>query len=475
MVRKKAMSRRTFLKGAGGVVIALPFLDAMIPTFAQAQSAPVRRFIPIYYGSVNGGRINPSSTGPLTAQLGDSIKVLEAVKSHISIVSGLTVPQVGSSQVPGPGEATQKQHGKVESPILSGMRSLPNGTSGFENIYSLIRGTTSDQIAADFLGAGSLMKSLQVRTQASVYNNTGRAVNHMSVRKSGSVLEEMRGIVSPQELFDKLFSVPLPSGGGTSSTASSLPAKGKSVLDLVLDDANRLSAQVSGQDKERLDVHFDKIREIEKSIANTQSGGGTGSSAGTCTVPVRPGADPSISTQDFGGWANETLRGQIQADLIAHALQCDLVRAVSWMLTQHQVWINSNKTSGSTVVPNGGGLPEIHSDSHSAPRDINCANFNWAAQFFGRLVTNLKTMNDAHGTILDNTFVVMTTAEAATAHSRTNLTYLVSGCPDKIKNGHHVAAGGVHPARLLVSGLQAIGMNTNKLGEVSGRIDGLHV
>ena len=43
---KKAISRRTVLKGAGAA-LALPMLDAMTPAFAQAP-APIHRFQTVY-------------------------------------------------------------------------------------------------------------------------------------------------------------------------------------------------------------------------------------------------------------------------------------------------------------------------------------------------------------------------------------------------------------------------------------------
>ncbi len=48
-VTKKAISRRTVLRGVG-TAVALPLLDAMIPAFAPAATtAPVRRFGVVYH------------------------------------------------------------------------------------------------------------------------------------------------------------------------------------------------------------------------------------------------------------------------------------------------------------------------------------------------------------------------------------------------------------------------------------------
>ncbi len=48
-VTRKAIARRTFLRGAGAAV-ALPMLDAMVPAFSQAP-APVPRLGFVYVGN----------------------------------------------------------------------------------------------------------------------------------------------------------------------------------------------------------------------------------------------------------------------------------------------------------------------------------------------------------------------------------------------------------------------------------------
>lgn len=474
MSHKKALSRRRFLHGAGNIAIALPFLDAMIPTFARAQSSPQYRYLLSYYGSTNGGNQNiRPAYGALPQNLPRSIRSLQAVKNHITLVSRIDLPQHNSDQIPPPGEATRAQHGRMESPMLSGVRSVPRTATQFENRYGFIRGTTSDQIAAQFLGAGSKFPSLQVKVQASVYNGTGKQGSTISCVKNGSVLNEYHPIISPLELYENLFTSSVSPSSPTQSVSNLLKRK-KSILDLILDDANRLYNEVSNEDKQRLELHFESIRQIERSLAANSGGSSTGS-ASTCIAPGRPGQDPPIDSQGFGGWANETLRGEIQAELIAMAFQCGLTHVASWQLTHHQVWINSNKTSGSMVVPNNGGKPDIHSDSHSAPKDIEADNHNWAVNFYGLLIEKLANMQDSHGSLLDHTYASFVTAESTSAHSRDDMTYIIAGCPHRLKAGQNIDAGGSLPARLHISGLQAIGMNTNTLGEVTGNIGGLHL
>src|SRR5262245_28659662 len=102
-MKRKALSRRTILRSAGGVGIALPWLEAMIdPRAAHAQAAPPKRYVVCFGGhSLNKDR-SPATTAasefiPNTvgtnydlkgalAPLGDP--QWGAAKSEISVVSG---------------------------------------------------------------------------------------------------------------------------------------------------------------------------------------------------------------------------------------------------------------------------------------------------------------------------------------------------------------------------------------------------
>ena len=48
IITKKHLSRRTFVRGAMGATIALPFLDAMIPALSAAPKSPFR-FGSVYF------------------------------------------------------------------------------------------------------------------------------------------------------------------------------------------------------------------------------------------------------------------------------------------------------------------------------------------------------------------------------------------------------------------------------------------
>lgn len=472
----KALSRRAFLRN-GAIVVGLPFLDAMIPTYSFAQAAAVKRFITTLQGSVVGKMADsvPAAFGPLTAPLGMSWTPLENLKTDISIVSNIILPVYPTGSTPPPGGSQSGQHGFSRGPMLSGMTSSDAMTIPQACQTSNRKGgPTSDQIAIDIVGNGSKFDSLQIKCQAYNYNGRAGIGNNgkMSARLVNGVIVDRLPVVSPLELYNNLFgaSTTPPASTNPGATPAQQLAMKKSVLDAVLGDAKRLSDSLSGEDKVRLELHFEEIRKLEKAIAASGSSPAPPSTA-TCTKPAAF-TDPPLGSLNFGGWSGELVRGQLQADLIAFAIGCDLTRVVSWMLSNDQCFLNSKMTSNSSFVDTTG-LPDVHRDSHFATSDIQALNNAWHVALWARLIGNLKTRMDANGPILNNTFLSYVTCEGHSAHSR-SFTQVVAGMGARVNLGQHIDGKASHAAKLQIAGLQAVGSTSNSLGQITtGPIVGL--
>ena len=90
-ILKKALSRRTFLRGAG-TSLALPFLDAMIPAFAAPGSA--ERPLRLGYIYLPVGRIMSNWTPAKEAtdfELTPTLEPLAAYRDQMLILSGLDI------------------------------------------------------------------------------------------------------------------------------------------------------------------------------------------------------------------------------------------------------------------------------------------------------------------------------------------------------------------------------------------------
>jgi hypothetical protein len=175
-----------------------------------------------------------------------------------------------------------------------------------------------------------------------------------------------------------------------------------------------------------------------------------------------------VGANNFGGWSNETTRGDLMADMIALAFACDLTRAVSWMLTFDQCFMSSRDAAGPTE--------DMHYLSHNGTAQNLADNANWHAARFARLIGKLATLTDGAGQpLIDSTFLALLFAEGENAHNSLHMTYLTAGCRSQLKLGQHLDAGGQHPAKILISGMQAIGLTRTTLGEISGPLASLMV
>ena len=91
-ITKKHLPRRTFLRGALGAVVAMPFLDAMIPALsAQAAKRPFR-FGAIYIpNGIYPQLWHPDTTGS-DFEFKPIMQPLEPFRSHLVTISGMKAP-----------------------------------------------------------------------------------------------------------------------------------------------------------------------------------------------------------------------------------------------------------------------------------------------------------------------------------------------------------------------------------------------
>ncbi|MEM6732927.1 MAG: DUF1552 domain-containing protein, partial [Myxococcota bacterium] len=323
----------------------------------------------------------------------------------------------------------------------------------------------------------SLLQSLQARVQPEGYgygSNKGLLSSRWSgqLRNGIPVPTTLAPISSPSLLYSTLFSTGVPNSpnppSGPNPVVVDLQRK-KSVLDRVLGQSQRLMAKVDNEDRARLDQHFTEIRELEnKILGQIENQSLPMPTTSGCADPGSPPTDPQrTSNAQFNGWSNEELRAELQAEMIAYALACDLTRAVSWMIT----WDQSGLSGG----PISGTVYGMHETTHSGTRDEMAVHANWHADQFRKLVQKLGEIDDGNGQkLIDNTVATMGYVEGYSAHTSRGLTVCIAGCGDRLRLGRHISGGNnEHPAQVMTSGLQAIGMPVTGLGDVQGNIPGL--
>jgi hypothetical protein len=480
-MKKLALGRRTFLRGVGSVALGLPMLEAMVdarPAHAQGTGG-VKRYVVMTSGQSKGQDGNteeffaPSAVGALKGQaMRPALAGLTDLLDDFSVVSGLQIPSRGLdgyTALPTAGKI-EATHDQTLSPLLAG-KAASGGTYG-------ANGPTSDYLVAQQIAGASAYKQLVYRVQLDEFNGHYAEISYAAANKPVN-----NSVADPAIAFQSLFGsfVPPTSGAAPDPAIARKNQRRQSVLDAVMKSAGDLSGRLGAADRQRLSDHLDQVRALEVRIAQLASG-----AAGATAQCATPGA-PAGFTKGTS-YNDEMKRAEVLVDLITMAFACDLSRVASLLvsfsmpmfrLPQHPI--------------------DIHEESHSGARVDFLASQVWHVSVFGRLLRGLKALKEGSGTVLDSTAVVFALeaghgrdgqqgpASSAAAHSTDNMVVLVGGgAGGRIKRGQHIrpatlgahpsgAAKPRHPASVLVSCMNAVGVTTTSLGDVSGNVPELLV
>lgn len=506
------LKRRAVLRGMAGAAISLPFLECMLPAKQTlAQSAPSRYAI-LFAGQALGGdnyaknssRVGGQSVTESGHYIADTgygrgyalttpLLPLQAMQNDFTMISNLRIPfnanSTDGSAVPS-GGAYRDFHGGGSSPLLSGTRST--------SPEYVCNGITSDQAIAELNAGQTTYKSLVVRAQpgfyVSGYSFAGR--QYISYGPGGGRSARIEAQASPQVAYRSLFTGFVPDGDDEAARFDFEMRARKSVLDLVLEKRAQLLNNVGQADKQRLERHFDEIRDLEGRISALPP-----IASGQCMVPGDPGADPAIGGDHEGGgsgsvspgsgYSDEHTRSRIFADLIHMAFVCDLTRAASLQITAFQSHMNARPiadglgTLDGTVRPSrwasvGGDIHEVghNGDPNNRGQIPSAGLLQWHVSHYAYLIDKLRNTPEGGGNVLDNSMIVFT-AEAGhgrqlndgtsqnQTHSVENMVMLLAGRAGGFDPGEHIDGGGAHPATALIRAMQAAGYQGNSLGDVS--------
>ena len=140
-ITKKALPRRTFLRGMGAA-LALPLLDSMVPALSAAtKSTPRLGFVYVPNGIIQEQWF-PARPGPLPTDLPPILKPLSAFREQFNVMGNLAHLQANTF---GDGVG---DHPRASAVWLSGVHAWDRTRPGME----VRLGVTADQIAARQIG-----------------------------------------------------------------------------------------------------------------------------------------------------------------------------------------------------------------------------------------------------------------------------------------------------------------------------------
>ncbi len=441
IVTKKAISRRTILRGLGATV-ALPLLDAMIPALTAAVNTPakpIRRLGVVYHpNGVIYDKWLPKGVGA-DFELSPTLAGLQPFRDKLIVVTGLSMDQ---AEALGDGGG---DHSRACGGYLNGVHVRKSDTV-------VEAGMSMDQIAAKAFERETQLSSLQLQMDENSIigsRDVGYSCAYSSTISWLTPTLPLMTENNPRVVFERLF-------GASDSTDPKVRAarlhQDRSILDSVTDRVKQLQRRLGAADNRRVTDYLTSLRDVERRIQKTEE-----QSAKEVPDVARPAGIP----ESFDDHA------RLLYDLQLLAYQSDITRVSTFMYGREQ---------SPRPYPQIG-VPEPHhpvTHHQNDPQKMaKCAKIQqYHLKLFADYLEKLRNTPDGDGSLLDHVMILYGAAISnSDRHTHGPLpTLLVGGGAGTLKGGRHL----VYPEHTPLTNLQLtmlnlLGVPTEKLGDSTGQ------
>lgn len=442
IITKQALSRRTFLRGAG-ITLALPLLDAMLPAMtpiARTAAKPVRRLGYVYLPM--GAHLPnwiPTTAGKLT-ELTPTLQSLTPFLDQVSVLSNLELKNAYS----------EGNHATANASFLSAARAKM--TEGSD--YRLA--TTVDQVAAQAIGRDTPLPSMELAmdlTTAVGNCDNGYACVYQNNLSWATPTAPLPAEAHPRVVFERLFGA-----GGDAATRRAELKKDASILDWVLEDIGRLQRRVGASDREKVAEYLDSIREVERRIEKAEQ------RAADAPAPDidRPSTVPELYSE----------HAKLMFDLQVLAMRGDVTRVSTFQLARE---------TSQRSYPEIGVAEGHHATSHHAGNQAKIANLAKINAFhvslFSYYLGRLKATPDGEGSLLDHSLLLFGSGMGnPDVHDHVDLPIVVAGGGGGThRGGRHIRYAQPTPlANLHLTMLDKVGVQANAFADSTGKLVDLY-
>jgi len=441
IIEKKALNRRTLLKGMG-VTLALPFLDAMVPALGAAPTAPRRLGFVYFPNGAVMAKWRPAGEGAVQTlqEMPPTLTPLEPFKDQVVFPVGLS-QRMAEAMGDGNGD-----HSRAGSVYLSGVH--PKHTEGAD----VRNGITVDQIAALELGKDTRLRSLEMAMEQVFL--IGNCDNGYSCAYTNSISWRTPTDPNPMEtnpriVFERLFG-----DGGSAADRMAQIREDRSILDFVNGGISGLRQKLGASDRAVMNDYLDSVREMERriQIAERQNG------ESPIALPERPIGVPE-SYEDHA---------KLMFDLIALAFRADVTRVFTFTLGKEQT---------NQPYPHLGVNDSHHAISHHQNDPVKLEKGHkinkYHAELLAYFLNKLKTTPEGDRNLLDNALVLHGGGISdADAHSHVNLPLVLIGGSGGTVKGARILR---HPAdtpmnNLHLALLDKVGVHMERFGDSTGML-----
>lgn len=441
---KKHLSRRALLRG-GGVALALPFLDAMVPaSTALAQTAAKPKLRAGFFYLPHGAIMNNTpygkevdgwtSTGKgADFKLGRTVAPLEPFKQYLTTFENI--------ENKAPNNSVHTLNPATWLSCVSPDTSAKGASLGI----------TLDQLIAQNIGQETALPSMEIASETTVQIAAGNGGFYSVTTSYAAPNKPLPMEYNPRKVFIQLM-------GEFDSAAERemLLKKNSSILDMIADRTNALRRDLGPGDQRALSDYLDTVREIERrvnlALAKDMSG---------VDVP----AAPVGVLEDF----DQQLK--LMFDLIALAYQTDMTRVATFVMAAEGTDRNYPNLNVS-----GGFHPVSHHTNTRERIDELLRIQRYHMERFADFVKKLADTKEGDGSVLDHSiFLYGSNMGNSNAHDNYPLPEIViGGANGRHKGGKNLTLPERTPlANLHLSILEKVGIEQEKFGISTGRISEL--
>lgn len=436
------MNRRHLLKGLGAT-LTLPWFESMAN---NAAKAPLRYGCLLFANGVNPHEWNASGDGEAMT-LSSSLKPLEAMKQHITVLKDLHV----FNNTSGP-------HWPLFSNYLSGAQ--------FKETLIPEGGESLDQVIARHTGRETPVPSLVLAVEPAESGLRGGvpAVYYSTISWS-SKNTPIAPEVYPRAVFDRLF-----------DTNGLL--RDKSVLDAVLAQSKDTRRGLGAQDQQKLDEFMTSVRDLEQRIeraAKEERLEGQKSSLGFSPtlngIPFDP-RDPASRAKARATLQHQDVREHMRmmCDLLVLAWQMDKTRVATLLFNRDVSHMKFGFLEG---VLND----QLHGISHHKEDPKKLASYQRINQFhveqLAYLMGKMKAIDEGGGTtMLDNVMLQFgSNMFNGDSHDGRNLPLILAGHGGGSIRGGRVIDAAMQPeekqraCNLYLALAQRMGVKKDRFGD----------
>jgi hypothetical protein len=429
-ITKKHLPRRTFLKGVG-TTLALPLLDAMVPSMTALADTPasparLRRLGFVYMPmGCDISRWTPPGDGKLS-ELSPSLGPLAPVREHVTIISNMEL----LNAYPG-------THATSNAAFLSAATAKRTESTDYH------LATTVDQLAAQRIGRDTQLPSLELAMDLiSMVGqcDNGYACVYQNCLSWSSPTTPLPAEAHPRIVFEQLFG----EAGSTAERRAALQ-KRASLLDSVTEELTRLQ------------THLDAVRDVERRIQQAESA-------------AAENELPDLN-RPLGVPASYADHARLMFDLQVLALQGDVTRVVTFQLAR--------ETSNRTYPEIGVTDPHHWLTHHGNDREkiAKVAKINrFHVSLFAEFLQKLQGTQESDGSLLDHVLYLYGSGMGnPNVHDHTNLPIIVAGgAAGNMQGGRHIRYRQAAPlANLHLTLLEKVGVPLDSFADSDGTVDEL--